>query len=619
MLSKLNEESIKLLKKQLKKEITNLEENKMNNSRVLDILEQLSKVTINTTLLASTKIGKVVNKLKNKSSNDSIVEASSKLINKWKAIARGEKSSNNNGSSSSTTTTTTNNNNNNDKSSKMSTPIKKPSVKTEPYKDNEKHVHIPESVDSQRIQIERESNSDTGPVIYWMSRDQRFFDNWALLHAQEEAKKRGVPLAVVFSLVPKFLQASIRMYGFMLDGLKDVQEACLEHNVPFHLLTGYPQDTLPKFVEQYKVSLIVTDMSPLRTGVEWRNQVCDETSHTDCGFHIVDAHNVCPVWSISNKVEYGARTLRIKINKVVHGYLTGFPLPEKQTDELAISVYGKDWRNGATTNVNWDEVKASLEVDRDVKEVTWCVGGEHAARQNLNQFLAKRLRLYEKRNDPTVNALSNISPWLHFGNIASQRCILEAKKHSRSYNEGVKSFVEEILVRKELSDNFCYYNPQGYDKLDGLYPSYDNNSWAQRSLQEHEGDRREYVYTRKQFELGKTHEKLWNAAQLEMVYFGKMHGFMRMYWAKKILEWSKSPSEALETAIYLNDKYSLDGRDPNGYAGCAWAIAGLHDQGWREREVFGKIRYMNHAGCKRKFDVAKYVSNVQRLVKKFAK
>ena len=154
MLSKLNEESIKLLKKQLKKEITNLEENKMNNSRVLDILEQLSKVTINTTLLVSTKIGKVVNKLKNKSSNDSIVEASSKLINKWKAIARGEKSSNNNGSSSSTTTTTTNNNNNNNnnnKPSKMSTPIKKPSVKTEPYKDNEKHVHIPESVNSKNV------------------------------------------------------------------------------------------------------------------------------------------------------------------------------------------------------------------------------------------------------------------------------------------------------------------------------------------------------------------------------------------------------------------------------------------------------------------------------------
>jgi deoxyribodipyrimidine photo-lyase len=440
-----------------------------------------------------------------------------------------------------------------------------------------------------------------------------------LLHAQEEAKKRNVPLAVVFSLVPTFLQASIRMYGFMLDGLKDVQQSCLEHNIPFHLLTGYPQDTVPKFVEKYKISLIVTDMSPLRTGIEWRNQVCDEISHTDCGFHIVDAHNICPVWTISNKVEYGARTLRVKINKVLDEYLTGFPLIQPQSSELTVSVYGKNWKNLLTTGIDWEQVKSSLEVDRSVREVTWCVGGENAARQNLNQFLSRRLNDYERRNDPTVNGLSNMSPWLHFGNIASQRCVLEAKKFSRSNNEAVKSFVEEIVVRKELSDNFCYYNPNGYDHLDGLYPSYDNNSWAQRTLQDHESDRRDYTYTRQQFEAGKTHEKLWNAAQLEMVYFGKMHGFMRMYWAKKILEWSKSPTEALETAIYLNDKYSLDGRDPNGYAGCAWAIAGLHDQGWRERPVFGKIRYMNHAGCKRKFNVEKYVGNVQKLVRRFAK
>ena len=428
-----------------------------------------------------------------------------------------------------------------------------------------------------------------------------------------------MPLAVVFSLVPKFLQASIRMYGFMLDGLKDVQESCLEHNIPFHLLIGYPQDTLPKFVEKYKVSLIVTDMSPLRTGVEWRNQVCDELLHTDCGFHVVDAHNICPVWTISDKVEYGARTLRTKINKVLEEYLTGFPLVQPQSSELTVLIYGKNWKNLLTTNIDWEQVKSSLEVDRSVREVTWCVGGENAARQNLNQFLSRRLNDYERRNDPTVNGLSNMSPWLHFGNIASQRCVLEAKKFSRSNNEAVKSFVEEIVIRKELSDNFCYYNPNGYDNLDGLYPSYDNNSWAQRTLQDHENDRRDYTYTRKQFEAGKTHEKLWNAAQLEMVYFGKMHGFMRMYWAKKILEWSKSPKEALETAIYLNDKYSLDGRDPNGYAGCAWAIAGLHDQGWRERPVFGKIRYMNHAGCKRKFNVEKYVGNVQKLVRRFAK
>lgn len=615
-----NENTLKILKKELQKEVRKSPTD-MDQHRVVDILKQLSEVPMNKELLSTTKIGKVVNKLRKNASSEEISNLSTNIVTKWKTIALKEISSNSNGGSNSSSSSSTSSKIKVEAEVKASSTQKpaeptKPTIKFPVYQDKAKYV--PESVDRDRIQIERSSNSK-GPVIYWMSRDQRFFDNWALLHAQEEAKKRDAPLAVVFSLVPKFLQASIRMYGFMLDGLKDVQESCLAHNIPFHLLVGYPQDTLPKFVEKYKISLIVTDMSPLRTGIEWRNQVCDDLVHTDCGFHIVDAHNICPVWTVSDKVEYGARTLRIKINKVLDEYLTGFPLVQPQSAELTISVYGKNWKNLLTTNIDWEQVKSELEVDRSVREVTWCVGGENAARQNLNQFLSKRLKDYEKRNDPTINGLSNMSPWLHFGNIASQRCVLEAKKFSRSNNEAVKSFVEEIVVRKELSDNFCYYNPNGYDKLDGLYPSYDNNSWAQMTLQDHENDRRDYTYTRKQFEAGKTHEKLWNAAQLEMVYFGKMHGFMRMYWAKKILEWSKSPTEALETAIYLNDKYSLDGRDPNGYAGCAWAIAGLHDQGWRERPVFGKIRYMNHAGCKRKFDVEKYVRNVQKLAKRFAK
>ncbi len=180
------------------------------------------------------------------------------------------------------------------------------------------------------------------------------------------------------------------------------------------------------------------------------------------------------------------------------------------------------------------------------------------------------------------------------------------QQHRKVAPEAVDAFLEEMIVRRELSDNYCHHNPD-YDRLDGLYPQYGNDSWAQKTLREHAGDRREHVYSLEQFERAETHEALWNAAQLEMVHSGKMHGFMRMYWAKKILEWSSSPEEALRVAIHLNDKYELDGRDPNGYVGCAWAIAGLHDQGWAERAVFGKIRYMNEAGCRRKFDVAAYV------------
>ena len=222
------------------------------------------------------------------------------------------------------------------------------------------------------------------------------------------------------------------------------------------------------------------------------------------------------------------------------------------------------------------------------------------------------------RNDPTrADACSNLSPYIHFGQLSAQRAALQARRKP-SHNGARDSFLEELIIRRELTDNYCFYNRDGYDQLDGLYPQYGNDSWAQKSLRLHEHDTREHLYTRAQFEQAATHDELWNAAQLEMVHKGKMAGFLRMYWAKKILEWSPSPAEALSTAIWLNDKYELDGRDPNGYVGCAWAIAGLHDQGWREREVFGKIRYMNYAGCKRKFNIGKYVGQIARLVAKVA-
>lgn len=473
-------------------------------------------------------------------------------------------------------------------------------------------------VHKDRIQITHPTKSRQGPVLYWMNRDMRVHDNWAFLHAIEEARKHDVSVAIVVSLVIPEVEhlASIRRYGFLVDGLKDVQETCVAHNIPFYFRQGLPQVTLPPLIDAHNVSLIVTDMSPLRETREWQTKLVEHLDNTQCGLHVVDAHNICPVWKISNKVEYAARTLRSKINKQLNEYLTEFPSIEKQSKSVAIEGYGDDCFNAH----HWESLKPSLKVDRSIQEVDWCKGGEQAARNHFDQSVRKRLNKYDKdRNNPNLSGVSDISPWLHFGHIASQRCVIDAKTLSGSSKEAVSSFVEEILVRKELSDNFCYYNPDGYDTLGGLYPTYGNQSWAQRTLQDHANDKREHVYSKTQLEQGDTHEELWNAAQMEMVHHGKMHGFMRMYWAKKILEWTKSPEEALDVALYLNDKYSLDGWDPNGYVGCAWSIAGLHDQGWRERPIFGKIRYMNHAGCKRKFNVNSYVSKVQQMVKKVAK
>jgi deoxyribodipyrimidine photo-lyase len=191
-----------------------------------------------------------------------------------------------------------------------------------------------------------------------------------------------------------------------------------------------------------------------------------------------------------------------------------------------------------------------------------------------------------------------MSPFLHYGHISSQEIALEIIDQTN--RKIYESYLEELIIRKELSDNYCYFN-ENYDNYNG-FPA-----WAQKSLNEHRNDERDYIYSRHEFETAKTHDKLWNAAQLQMVNTGKMHGFMRMYWAKKILEWSESPEKAQEIAIYLNDKYELDGRDPSGYTGIAWSIGGVHDRAWFTRKVFGKIRYMNDKGCERKFDVEEYI------------
>uniref|UniRef100_A0A3B4XLX0 Deoxyribodipyrimidine photo-lyase n=1 Tax=Seriola lalandi dorsalis TaxID=1841481 RepID=A0A3B4XLX0_SERLL len=250
--------------------------------------------------------------------------------------------------------------------------------------------------------------------------------------------------------------------------------------------------------------------------------------------------------------------------------------------------------------VDWDKTLVSLQVDRTVGEPEWATPGTKGGIAMLESFIDVRLKLFDtKRNDPNADALSHLSPWIRFGHLSAQRVALQVQHSGKKAGQSVSSFIEELVVRRELTDNFCFYNKK-YDSVEGA------SEWAQKTLEVHAEDNRPYLYTRQQLEEAKTHDKLWNAAQYQMVSEGKMHGFLRMYWAKKILEWTSSPKEALSIALYLNDRYELDGQDPNGFVGCMWSICGIHDQGWRERAVFGKIRYMNYKGCTRKFDVAQF-------------
>ncbi|XP_040534599.1 deoxyribodipyrimidine photo-lyase isoform X2 [Gallus gallus] len=418
---------------------------------------------------------------------------------------------------------------------------------------------------------------------------QQHPDNWAFLYAQRLALKQELPLRVCFCLVPAFLDATIRHYGFMLRGLREVAKECAELDIPFHVLLGCPKDVLPSFVVEHGVGGLVTDFCPLRVPRQWVEEV-KERLPEDVPFAQVDAHNIVPCWVASPKQEYSARTIRAKIHSQLPEFLTEFPPvirhphpPPNPPEPIA-----------------WDACYSSLQVDRTVTEVAWATPGTAAGLAMLQSFITERLKSFgSQRNDPNKAALSNLSPWFHFGQVSTQRAILEVQKHRRVYKESVDAFVEEAVVRRELAENFCYYN-ENYDSVRGAY------DWAQSTLKLHAKDKRPFLYKLPQLEQATTHDPLWNAAQLQMVREGKMHGFLRMYWAKKILEWTRSPEEALQFAIYLNDRYELDGMDPNGYVGCLWSICGIHDQGWKERDVFGKIRYMNYAGCKRKFDVDQF-------------
>ena len=437
-----------------------------------------------------------------------------------------------------------------------------------------------------RIKVLKDAEIKNGPIIYWMQRDQRVNDNWALIYAYKKAKENNEKLIVVFNLVTNFLSATLRQYHFMIEGLKEVEKNLTKLNITFILLTGKPGEQISKYLKSVNASLLVSDQNPLKIINVWKEKI---RTKINIPFHEVDAHNIIPVWQASDKLEFAAYTIRPKIKKLLPEYLDDFPKLKKLNPS-----------NFKENKIDWDKLYNSLKIDKSVKPVDTFIPGEKAANKLLRNFIENKLENYsEDRNDPNKNGISNISPYLHFGQISAQRIALALHKFENDASVAV--YVEELIVRRELSDNFCYYN-NNYDNFDGFH------RWAKETLNEHRNDEREYIYKLEEFEKAITHDDLWNAAQLEMVKTGKMHGYMRMYWAKKILEWTRTPEQALEFGIYLNDKYELDGRDPNGYVGVAWSIGGVHDRAWGERPVFGKVRYMNYKGCRRKFDVNNYIN-----------
>lgn len=428
-------------------------------------------------------------------------------------------------------------------------------------------------------------------VVYWMSRDQRVDDNYALLAAQEYALERKKKLLVVFNL---FTQPTIRImqhYEFMVEGLKEVEDKLRHLGIGFKLLTGDPLKNILDVVKDESAIALFCDFSPLREAVATRMELAQKLT---IPVFEVDANNVVPLWLASDKEEFAARTIRPKIHKYLSEFLVE-PPPVKNHEPGMKSK-----------KADWGSALSKIKAERPDSYQPDFIPGEKAARKKLHEFIKNRLENYnEDRNHPDIDGQSELSPYLHYGQLSVLRANLEVrdavkKNSSKKMKESADAFLEESIVRRELAQNYCYYN-KNYTSLDGA------KEWAKIILKKHEKDKREYTYTLKELELAQTHDDAWNAAQIQLTSSGKMHGYMRMYWAKKILEWSSSAQEAIDAAIYLNDKYELDGYEANGYVGVMWSIAGIHDRPWFERPIYGQIRYMNYNGLKRKFDIEAYI------------
>jgi len=450
-------------------------------------------------------------------------------------------------------------------------------------------------VEKNRIEKINEAELKDGEfVAYWMQSSQRLEYNQALGYAVEMSNQLNQPLLIFFLLNANFPEAEYGHFKFMIEGLKEIKNNLSKADINFYLVDYKEFEDLKKITKD--ASLVVSEKVYLKHLRQWKNEAADRLA---LPFYLVESNLVCPIEEVSEKEEYAAYTIRKKINKIRDNYL-------KEYQRNSLDNKSKIELEASSLNLvdDLDHYLDSLNFDQEIKYKNYFVGGYLEAKKKLNEFIQKKLKEYdEKRNIPHLNYQSDLSPYLHFGQISAQEIALEAIKSEYD----AEAFLEELIVRRELAFNFVYYNKDYDGCLEDII-----SDWAYQSLMQHKNDEREYIYNYEELEKGLTHDKYWNAAQNEMVITGKMHNYMRMYWGKKILEWISDPNQAYQWALKLNNKYSLDGRDPNSYAGVAW-IFSKHDRAWKEREIFGKVRYMNAAGLERKFDMEKYLNKINSL------
>jgi deoxyribodipyrimidine photo-lyase len=435
---------------------------------------------------------------------------------------------------------------------------------------------IMENVDS-RVQLLNAARfrESARYVLYWAQVNRRVASNHGLAHAVELANRARLPVLFYEGLTYDYPHASDRLDAFILEGVpateRQLQRLGIGYVFYHRRKRSDPNDVLYRLAKD--AAAVVTDHYPLWPPRFFNPRVA---SKLDIPYYAVDSSCIVPM-SRFEKREYAAYTIRPKINKLLAEYLR--PVPP---------------------------IRIRHKFDGPVRPSSIPHGGSLAAHKRLRQFLKKSLHRYANlSNQPTENATSGLSPYLHFGQISSLEVALAVRNYASEHKLLADKFLEELIVRRELGFNFARFTERP-ESLDAL------PDWARKTLQKHARDRRNPIYSREQLEAAKTHDPLWNAAQKELLLIGKIHGYYRMYWGKKIIEWSRTPAEALATAIYLNDHYALDGRDPNSYSNILWCF-GLHDRPWGERPIFGQVRYMSLDGMRRKTDVDAYIRSIEYL------
>jgi deoxyribodipyrimidine photo-lyase len=449
--------------------------------------------------------------------------------------------------------------------------------------------------DRLRVLNDVEPDPQGSYVLYWMQASQRTRFNHALERAIELANERDEPVVVCFGLTDDYPEANERHYAFMLEGLRDVEQNLAKRNIKFVCDQASPANVAIHYAKN--ASVLVGDFGYVRPCRRWVNEVADAVT---CRYEQVESGIVVPVETASDKREYAARTIRSKLHKQWDHFLGDVRAGTPMQSSLRLDLKGTlDLSDPA-------KLLKQLKIDRDVPKSRHFEGGENEAAKLFESFLEEKISDYAQgRNEPSADRHSYMSMYLHFGQISPIDLVRQVKDRVPD-NDNRQSFIEELVVRRELAKNFVWYSPSDYDSYATL------PDWAKKTLAEHRDDKRPTTYTRSNLEQAKTDDPYWNAAMDQMRLTGFMHNYMRMYWGKKVLEWTNTPEYGYETLLYLNNKYFIDGRDPNSYSNVAW-VFGLHDRPWTERNVFGKIRYMNAKGLERKFDIKAYVRQIDRL------